>query len=90
MGTAEYPRIVLRRKASLSTPTLDSPLSSSCSPTEVSVSRPSDALALGNIAGAIGTVSGRASLFVRLRGSAPFTARLAEWAAQRYDLRSAG
>ncbi len=36
--TGEYPRIASRRKAWLSTPTLDNPLSSSCSPTDVSES----------------------------------------------------
>jgi hypothetical protein len=35
---------------------------------------------LGKIAGAIGAVSGRPSLFVRIHGSSPFTTRLAEWA----------
>lgn len=35
---------------------------------------------LGKIAGAIGGVSGRPSLFVRVTGSAPFTARLSDWA----------
>jgi hypothetical protein len=35
---------------------------------------------LGRIAGAIGAVSGRPSLFIRISGSAPFTTRLAEWA----------
>src|SRR5690606_23912720 len=37
-GSAEYPRIASRRKATLSTPTLDRPFSSSCRPIEVSVS----------------------------------------------------
>ena len=37
-GSAEYPRIASRRKASLSTPTLDSPFSSSWIPSEVSES----------------------------------------------------
>jgi hypothetical protein len=35
---------------------------------------------LGKIAGAMGAVSGRPSLFVPVRGSVPFTARLAQWA----------
>jgi hypothetical protein len=35
---------------------------------------------LGKIAGAIGAVSGRPSLFVRVTGSAPFHERLADWA----------